>query len=235
MLFLNRHQNGELMKCSWLHRDLLVGLFLLAVLSPFSWAEGEGVWQPKKDFSADLVEYNKHHPELHKKIFIQIGQGGMRMTSFDRHSGKPSFMTIQNFRSHQQWLVRPQRLYYSELPQEGFGTEKTNKELNFSKGVLNPEPCLGMKKEKNRVYDFGGGELTVWSCSSNNGSEFVQHYSKLLGIVVRQEEGDGHIFEIRNIILMPSKKEVFRPSSLWREVTLESFFTGASVLPDYQE
>ncbi len=207
---------------------------LLALFSISSWADVEKVRQINIPFSADLVEYNLHYPALQRKIWLQIGQEGARMMSFDLSTGQPNFIKIENFNSGKEWLVRPDRLYYSELILEDVESEAVD-DFEFSKGVLGFEPCLGRKKQPLKVHGFKGGELSSWSCLSKDGKVFIQHYSSLLGLVVRQEAEDGHVFELRNIVLEPSENGVFSPSDLWREVTLEAFFMGVPVLPVYIE
>ena len=220
---------------------LWVSLFLLLMVSA-SYAEDEKMDRKlARPFSAELVEYNRHNQKLQKKSRVQIGKDGLRMTKLAPGSDKPVFTYIQNFQTQQEWMVSPGKLYYAELPaaddlQAARSGEEAEDAVDIPMGVMGSEPCQGMEKQKRGERGLKGTQLSVWECKPENGAEtYLQHYSTLLGVVIRQESSKGHTFELRDIKLDPPDAEEFKPSRLWREVTLEEFFTGAPTLPDYIE
>lgn len=224
------------MKNRYLNRlYLLINLLFGLMFTTVSWGEERGEnWQPVRSFLAELVEYNQHQPSLQRKMLIQIGREGVRLTEIDSNTGQSVFIQIQNFRTQQVWIVRPDLLYYSELPAVK-EVDESQDDVDFSQGVLSSESCFGMDKRKQREYGLKGGLLTVWSCIPKSGEPYTQHYSSLLGVVIRQEKTNGHIFELRNIVLDPPEKNIFTPSKLWRELSVEEFFMGVPMLPLYRE
>jgi len=183
--------------------------------------------------------FQQAQPKIAKKSRIQFAEAGMRTTNLASGSEKPFLITIQNFKTEQSWIASPGRLYYAELPVTGdsqpVAPGKEIEDLPFL-GILSNKPCQGMEGQKLDEREVKGTRLTVWKCRhAESGETYLQHYSTLLGVVVRQESGEGQILELRDINLDPPGAAAFKPSELWREVTLEEFFTGVPALPEYEE
>ncbi len=213
---------------------------LISVFSASNADEQTAPWKPAIPFSAEMVVFNRHNPKLQEKTRIQIGKAGMRFTKLTTESEKPFFVAIQNFDTGHTWIASPLRLYYAEIPQvdDSRFVASDKKEGGWwpVTGILDNTPCQGMKGQKMEEHKLKRTRLTVWKCqSSQSGEAYLQHYSTLLGIVVRQESQSGHIVELRDIKLESPDPTSFKPSKLWREVSLKEFFTGTPTLPKYIE
>ncbi|MCU7907047.1 MAG: hypothetical protein KZQ76_14650 [Candidatus Thiodiazotropha sp. (ex Epidulcina cf. delphinae)] len=201
-------------------------------------ADGDDAFRPARPFSAILVEYNRHSEDARRRTRLIFSEHGMRSESLSPQSGKPQFIVIQNYRTQQEWLVNPARRYFSELPEGkpvSSNGEPAGSRETAPPGVLAPMPCAGMKGEKRTARAIGETELSVWDCSDGRGRSHLQHYSTLLGLVIRQETAEGAVGELQEIALIDKPPGYFKPSSLWREVALEAFLIGAPMLPAYEE
>ncbi|MCU7920994.1 MAG: hypothetical protein KZQ95_21940 [Candidatus Thiodiazotropha sp. (ex Epidulcina cf. delphinae)] len=167
-----------------------------------------------------------------------FSEHGMRTESLLPQSGKPQFIVIHNYRTQQEWLVNPARRYFSELP-EGKPVSSNDEAASGHEtalpSVLAPTPCAGIKGEKRTTRTIRNTELNVWKCTDEQGRVYIQHFSTLLGLVIRQETADGEVSELQEIALIDKPPGYFKPSDLWREVTLEAVLTGAPVLPAYED
>ena len=205
----------------------------------------ENTLKPAKPFSALLVEYNKHNENVKKRTRITLSQHGIRSESLSQSSNTPQLVYIQNYKSEQEWLVNSSSHYYSELP-TGNTVEISEDKQNASKGdqsedimtwsgVLRSMPCSGAKAKKISTRSVKNSELSVWKCTDGQGRSYLQHFSSLLGFVIRQETSDGHIGELQEIKFVDKPIDYFKPSKMWREVSMEEFLTGAPLLPAYVE
>lgn len=220
----------------------LLGLFLM-VFCVYSHAQIEiqKKWHPKTPFTSELVEYSWANPAAQNKFLIQIGREGYRVESIASGRSEVTQVYIQNFLTHKEWLADPSKLYYMQVVKPSKSLDIPQKEA-FVVGVLAHRPCQGARKQKITERRLGGHSLIKWKCWLKGKQEkqkkdkiYFQHYSTLLGIVVRQETEDGYIIELKNIKLTPPKSSLFTPSKLWREVTPQEFFTGVPLLPKYIE
>lgn len=205
----------------------------------------ENTLKPAKPFSALLVEYNKHNESAKKRTRITLSQHGIRSESLSQSSNTPQLVYIQNHKSEQEWLVNSSNYYYSELP-PGNTVESSEDNQNIPKadqsedimawsGVLRSMPCSGSKGEKISTRSVKNSELSVWKCTDGEGRSYLQHFSSLLGFVIRQETSDGQIGELQEIKFVDKPIDYFKPSEMWREVSMEELLTGAPMLPAYKE
>jgi hypothetical protein len=200
---------------------------------------------PKYPFSATLVEYNKHNEEVKERTRITLSIYGIRSEKLIQRLNKPYYIFIQNNITSQKWLVNFKKKYYFELPkgklveskvEENIDIEgESSEENNAWSGVFRTKPCGGFKGKKIAVRDVKNTELSVWKCTDKKGRGYIQHYSELLGFVIRQETTDGQIGELQEIKFVDKPNEYFKPSNLWREVTIEEFVTGIPMLEPYKE
>lgn len=222
---------------------MVVGGLLLALLQPIPLQASEmqkhPYLQPARDFSADLIFYNRHHPGLQQRSRVWVSKTGIRTVTYSPRTGKPAFIYIQNFRTEQAWIAAPEKLYFAVLPDVDTPDDGIQESMDDSTpppGILASKPCAGLVAEKLDERKVKQTTLTAWKCTDvQDGKVWLQHYSSLLGAVVRQESGEGEIFELREIKLEEPDEQKFVPSSLWRAVTLEEFFTGVPSLPVYEE
>ncbi|MCU7841053.1 MAG: hypothetical protein KZQ94_16945 [Candidatus Thiodiazotropha sp. (ex Troendleina suluensis)] len=192
---------------------------------------------PLRPFSAVLVEYNRHNEETKRRTRLVLGRQGMRSESLSPQSGEAGLVFIQNYQTEQEWLANPALHVFSELPEGrpiGEHDVAVDNQENLI-GVLLNRPCAGMTGEKQSARAVGETELSVWRCTDSRGQAHLQHYSTLLGVVIRQETEDGQISELQEIALTDDSVVHFEPSSLWREVSLGEFVNGAPMLPDYDD
>ena len=222
-------------------QGLRIRMAIALICYPFlmlcSYAEGSARNTPARSFSALLVEYSTQNPQLQTKSLVEMGEGGVRMTKLSPDRRKPQFVYIHNFQSHKEWVASPRKMYYAELPLTEDDTDAGQKGVaNAPVGVLSTEPCVGMSGEKVAEREVEGTELTVWECKSkDNGESYLQFYSSLVGLVIRESSSVGYTSELQNIKLAAHGSISFIPSKLWRKVSLEEFFSGAPSLPGYQE
>ncbi|MES9970349.1 MAG: hypothetical protein ABW092_09970 [Candidatus Thiodiazotropha sp.] len=201
--------------------------------------------KPAKPFTALLVEYNKHNERVKKRTRITLSQYGIRSENLPQDSNKAKLIYIQNYKSSQEWLVNSQRQYYSEIPNgspvisdegyQGDGADDGKDDTMAWSGVLRSLPCSGAKGKKINTRSVRNSELSVWKCNDAQGRDYLQHYSSLLGYVIRQETSDGQIGELKEIKFIDKPNDYFRPSEMWREVSMEELLTGAPMLPAYKE
>lgn len=199
--------------------------------------DGTDAFVPVQPFSAVLVEYNRHNEETKRRTRLVLSRRGMRSESLSPQPGEPGLVLIQNYQTGQEWLANPGMHIFSELsegrPVGEHDIAVDNQE--YSIGILLNRPCIGMTAKKQSTRAIGGTELSVWRCTDSRGQAHLQHYSTLLGVVIRQETGDGQISELREIALTDDSPGNYEPSSLWREVSLGEFVNGAPMLPDYDD
>ncbi|MCU7863646.1 MAG: hypothetical protein KZQ92_06680 [Candidatus Thiodiazotropha sp. (ex Lucinoma borealis)] len=216
---------------------------MLFVVAAFSYAteavnpDGDDVLVPARPFSAVLVEYNRHSNKTMRRTRLVLSGRGMRSEGLSPQLGESQLVFIQNYQTGREWLANPVRHIFSELP-EGRPVGKrdaTVDDQETSWGVLLNRPCIGMTAEKLSARAVGETELSVWRCTDSRGQAHLQHYSTLLGVVIRQETGDGQISELREIALTDDSPGNYEPSSLWREVSLGEFVNGVPMLPDYDD
>jgi hypothetical protein len=227
------------------------GLFALGVLYCFvelalagaensNLLEGESNYlKPATPFRATLIEYNKHNAGRKKRTKLILSDQGQRAELLYPDSERSKIIFIQNYRTGQKWLVNPGKHSYCELSDHSGSkinhvTEmKTQQEV--SPGMLDQAPCQGSRAEKLKARTVKNSELSVWECTDAQGNKVVQHYSTLLGMVIRQQSSSGQVKELINISLVGIGAQDFIPSSLWREVALEELIFSAPLLPEYVE
>jgi hypothetical protein len=90
-----------------------------------------------------------------------------------------------------------------------------------------------MRSEKQSVRSVGDTELSVWHCLDSHDKQHLQHFSTLLGVVIRQESQDGHVSELQDIALIDDSNKYFEPSSDMQQISLEELVTGRLVLPKF--
>jgi hypothetical protein len=199
--------------------------------------DGDDAFVPVRPFTAVLVEYNRHNQEAKRRTRLVISGQGMRSEGLSPQPGEPGLVFIQNYQTGREWLANPSIHIFSELP-EGRQVDERDVAVDNQEdsiGVLLNRPCVGMTAEKRSTRAVGETELSVWRCTDNRGQDLLQHYSTLLGVVIRQETGNGWISELQDIALIDDSSGYFEPSSLWREVPLVEFITGEVTLPEYVE
>ena len=192
--------------------------------------------KPTKPFSAVLVEYNRQNDQVKRRTKLSLSKYGMRTEGLNLESSVQQMVFIQDYESSRRWLTRPARACYSELP-EGksvVASDTSTKGITAKPSILSAVPCNGNLSEKISTRVIKDTELSVWKCTDNQGNHYIQHFSSLLGVVIRQESQDGEIGELSDISLIDQPKSYFRPLDEWREVTLQEFITGRTLLPDYE-
>ncbi|MCU7947965.1 MAG: hypothetical protein KZQ72_15230 [Candidatus Thiodiazotropha sp. (ex Cardiolucina cf. quadrata)] len=196
--------------------------------------DGTDAFVPVQPFSAVLVDYNRHNEETKRRTRLVLSRRGMRSESL---SPQPGLVLIQNYQTGQEWLANPGMHIFSELS-EGRSVGERDVAVDNQEnpiGVLLNRPCVGMTAKKQSTRAVGETELSVWRCTDSRGQAHLQHYSTLLGVVIRQETEDGQISELQEIALTDDSPVHFEPSNLWREVSLGEFVNGAPILPDYDD
>lgn len=193
--------------------------------------------RPARSFSAVLVEYNKHNEQTKHKTKLTLSEYGMRSEALNAEDSVQHMVFIQDYDSSRRWLVNTTRACYSELPEDKGTDEKasSDKHSTSTPSILSIRPCNNSKAEKLSAREINNTELSVWKCTDQQGLTYIQHFSTLLGLVVRQESQEGQIGELVNISLNSPEPQYFKPSDKWREVTLEEFITGRAVLPSYED
>jgi hypothetical protein len=192
--------------------------------------------RPIRPFSAVLVEYNKHNEVLKQKTKLTLSNHGMRSESLSRADDEPHMVFIQDYDTSRRWLASPARACYSELPKEAPAAKNAdlNEKTDKQPSILSLTPCNGAKAEKLSTRAIKNTELSVWKCTDEEGRFYIQHFSTLLGMVIRQESQEGEIGELIDLTLVSHSPGYFKPSNTWREVTLEEFITGKVILPAYE-
>lgn len=203
------------------------------------------ILNPKYPFSATLVEYNKHNEQVKERTRITLSKYGIRSEKLLQRRNKPYYIFIQNNKTSQKWLVNFKKKYYFELPKGELVEPKVEEDIDIGSesiedntawsGVFRTKPCGGVKGKKIAVRDVNNTELSVWKCTNKKGRSYIQHYSDLLGLVIRQETIDGQIGELQDIKFIDKPIEYFKPSEIWREVTIEEFVTGVPMMHSYKE
>ncbi|MCU7944809.1 MAG: hypothetical protein KZQ87_19245, partial [Candidatus Thiodiazotropha sp. (ex Cardiolucina cf. quadrata)] len=152
-------------------------------------------------------------------------------------NGEPELIVIKNHHTEQVWLINQVQHYFTELPSDK--TKETERVIEGEKrtllGVLANEPCYGMRAEKQSVRAVGDSELSIWHCLDGNGKQQLQHFSTLLGVVIRQEFQDGRISELQDIAFIDDSEKYFQPSSDMQLISIEELITGSVILPDFAE
>jgi hypothetical protein len=200
-------------------------------------ASKQSASQIKIPFSAVLVEYHREHEDTGRRTRLYLSNEGTRSESLSSQGDKPNLIVINNYSTDQIWLVNPVQNLFAEFPKKR-SENATRKEDDGSKpslGVLANEPCYGMSGEKQSARAIGETELSVWRCKDNNGGEYLQHFSTLLGVVIRQESQDGRISELQDIKLISASTNYFRPASTLQEISIGELLAGRAELPEYAE
>ena len=194
--------------------------------------------KPARPFTAILVEYNKHNAGKQRRTRLTLSHHGMRSESLTPEVDGREVVFIQDYRTSREWLASPDRACYSELPEGRSDTSLDGESANAQNsqtGVLTLTPCGGMEGEKLSERTIRDTELSVWKCTDGQDRHYIQHFSTLLGVVIRQETQEGNVGELQEISLVDQSPDYFRPSSSWREVTLQEFLTGKVELPAYED
>jgi hypothetical protein len=191
----------------------------------------------KKPFSAIIVEYVKGITRIKAKTRIYYSQNGMRTERLDEQSEEPKFVVIKNFNTKQMWLVNPAKQVFAEITRDETNKEKQAAEADKRQapGVLSNEPCIGMSSEKQTVRVVGDTELSVWRCVDSDNKQYLQHFSTLLGVVIRQESQDGQVSELKDIAFIDDSTKYFEPTSKMQQLSLEELLTGNLKLPAFIE
>lgn len=184
---------------------------------------------PSRSFSAILVEYNKDSAEAKSETRLLLSEHGMRTEKISSKNKNINLVIIQNYQTGQEWLMDPGRRIFSELPQVRHRKDLKVSDNNQAPllGVLTKQPCAGMAGEKQSVNAIDSSKLSTWRCSDKLGRIYLQHYSSLLGTVVRQESEDGQISELKDIAFIDDSPEHFKPANTLQEVALDEFILGA--------
>ncbi|MBW9274976.1 MAG: hypothetical protein K1563_14950, partial [Candidatus Thiodiazotropha sp. (ex. Lucinisca nassula)] len=190
-----------------------------------------------KPFSAVLVEYRRDSADVYSKSRIYLSPMGMRTERLSVQNGEPDLIVIKNHHTEQVWLINPVQHYFTELPIDK--TKETERVIEGEKrpllGVLANEPCYGMRAEKQSVRAVGDSELSIWHCLDGDGKQHLQHFSTLLGVVIRQEFQDGRISELQDIAFIDDSGKYFQPSSDMQQISIGELITGRVTLPDFVE
>lgn len=210
------------------YRIRLVGAVLLAAASHVLVAEEMEQWQPKHAFSADIVEFNKHINQVHQESRLVLGKTGFRMESPGIPGQTPPIVYLQNFTAKKAWMLTPAAEHYVEL-QEDAGSE------NISGGLMSTRPCMEQTANPLGKRNWQGLEITVWQCLEGNRPVGEQYFSAELGMVIRDEQEDGQVKEMRNIQRLAPEVEKFSPPKDYKNVSLREFFTGVPGLPVYED
>jgi hypothetical protein len=191
----------------------------------------------KKPFSAVLVEYSKARSSSKNKTRIYFSTKGIRTERLAEHSEEPNLVVIKNYNSNQMWLINPVKKFFAELPSGKSVNKKqvSEEDKNQAFGVLSNKPCYGMKSEKQSVRKIGESELSVWRCMDSNDKQHLQHFSTLLGVVIRQESQDGHVSELQDITFIDDSENYFEPSAEMEQITIDELITGRLMLPEFVE
>lgn len=191
----------------------------------------------KKPFSALLVEYRKDRSSVKTKTRIYFSSKGIRSERLGASNEQPELVVIKNYHRSKTWLLNPVKQFFAELP-EGKSKEENvpENDRNQTFGVLANEPCYGMKSEKQSSRHVRDTELSVWRCVDSNNVQHLQHFSTLLGVVIRQESQDGRISELQDITFIDdSKMEIFEPSGEMQQISIEELISGRLLLPEFVE
>ncbi|MCG7983447.1 MAG: hypothetical protein JAY90_11965 [Candidatus Thiodiazotropha lotti] len=160
----------------------------------------------------------------------------MRTEGLNQENSIQQMIFLQDYESSRRWLASPSRACYSELP-DGKPVEsrdESTQAINLKPSLLSVIPCNGSRSEKISTRLIKNTELSVWQCFDLHGNSYVQHFSTLLGLVIRQESQDGEIGELLDISLVDRPPSYFKPLDQWREVTFQEFITGRTLLPIYE-
>jgi hypothetical protein len=192
---------------------------------------------PAKPFAGVLVEYNRNNLEAKRETHLLLSEHGIRSEMQSTRFGNEKIVFIQNHQTGQEWLADPGRRAYSELPRGGQvkSYKDTDDEQQYLIGILANRPCAGVNGDKQSTRVVGDSELSVWRCSDEHGRTYLQHFSTLLGMVVRQETHDGWVSELRDITFVKNSLDYFKPSKDYREISLSELIMGKLELPDYVE
>ena len=190
----------------------------------------------KKPFTATLVEYDRGTKGSRSRTRIYMGDDGIRSERLSNKSDEILLVVINNYRKNQTWLINPALNSFAEFP------NSTNKKVKASDldrasspRVLANAPCIGMQGEKQSTRTVGNSELSVWRCTDSNGMHHLQHFSTLLGVVIRQESQNGQISELQDIALLDQSAKYFEPSEELHEISIGELIAGKYILPDYTE
>ncbi|MEJ2611116.1 MAG: hypothetical protein P8179_13795 [Candidatus Thiodiazotropha sp.] len=191
--------------------------------------------KPNMSFRAELVEYNLRHAQKIKRSNIILSDQGMRAELGHINRENLLIIYIQNYETGQQWLASPKKLCYSKLSTDKAVGESGGSDRVVTPSILDRVPCQGEHGLKRAARMVKGKELSVWECTSEQGRKTMQHYSDLLGLVIRQQSDGGEVRELTDISLMGISERDFMPSSLWREVALDELLFNTPLLPEYIE
>ncbi|MEW8506896.1 MAG: hypothetical protein AB2598_09320 [Candidatus Thiodiazotropha sp.] len=191
----------------------------------------------KKPFSALLIEYSKQGSKIQTRTRIYFSSKGIRTERLANHNDEPSLVVIKNNNSNKVWLVNPIKRFFAELPRDE--SDRSQRAITSDRGpllgVLSNEPCHGMRSQKHSARAVAESELSVWHCRDSDGKEYLQHYSTLLGVVIRQETWSGYVSELQDIQLRDSPNRYFKPSDEMKQISIEELISGRLVLPEFEE
>ncbi|MES9993794.1 MAG: hypothetical protein ABW098_17730 [Candidatus Thiodiazotropha sp.] len=221
----------------------VLSLTLFVILSVFfvdanTSAQERSVFVPARAFSALLVEYNKQNSGVARKTQLVLSEHGMRSIHLSPQQGVSNLVLIKNYHTGQEWLADLDRQAFSELPK---GKKVNSSESSVEDGlqlmgVLANRPCLGMTGEQqSSLPSVNETEISTWRCTDQKGRVYLQHYSTLLGVVIRQETQSGLISELQDIALVENTSNLFQPSPGFSKISLTEFIVGSQALPDYVE
>lgn len=191
----------------------------------------------RKPFSAMLVEYNRSNPGVISETRVLVSQQGVRSETKTNRFDNVKIILIINYLNGRAWLIDPFRQVYSELIRGNQIDNHTvaNRDRTLPLGVLANEPCAGLLGSKRSTTTVVGTELSLWHCVDEQGYRYLQHYSAMLGVVVRQESQDGWIKELRDIEFVENSLHYLKPSADYKEISINELFTGSRALADYIE
>ena len=189
--------------------------------------------QIRVSISADLHHYNKRDPKQGERSKIIFTPSGVKVWSNDT-GYQSTTVFLQNFPKNKTWMLDKQRKIFSEIleSEERFEQDSTS-------GLMSTKPCFftdaeGATKRLKQNQTINGQKISVWECNVN-GSLKMDYFNESLGLVIKEENKNLDVSELKNVKKVEFTEAYFNPPVSYTEVSNEEFFVGAAPLQTFSE
>lgn len=214
-------------------QPIIFTLVLLLSVTLFHSSAHSKDW-PVGSFSATRVEFDKVSRKKEQRSKVYVSKLGIREEGLDDKNHTHMQQTVVvSFEKSQTWILVPRRKIYMQLPTEGEEGVKVEDEPGT---VLVLSPCDGYSfSEKRRATTHENRKVEEWHCHDKATGDVTQLYDATLRMVVRSEDKNGRVEELRNISEGEQPDSLFKVPEGYRKASLREIMTGTTELPGYSE
>ncbi len=174
-------------------------------------------------FSGRMVTFDPEEKREFQSI-MYVGGANWRMEPLGE---KDQGITIMDFNREVVFLISPAEKTYLEIP---FGEEQEDSELLYLAEGANPCPDFRISREEGQEM-VGGRAATKWVCrdplDEHDSAKVTVWIDKSLKFLLRSEDSDGYVTEIRDIRQGKQPAELFQIPAGYKKTAIPLPFFGS--------